>query len=388
MTSRTRHAIGLTLGALVTAPTLAVERAPEIPLVAGMHIVLAVNNHTGAADHERGILEGDYEMVVAVDDVTAESVTHTAHMDGTDAKGVHRRLAIVRTVTAGDIENSGVQVLGFHTDDPQQVSGTTSLGPSRSVVGKLIGAGQVSYSFVNFVNQGIVSGTLKSSGTPVLFPVLLNGRRVELEGIKATGHMALGGVSRPFETIILDHPTYPLSLRIAYGPRGAALPFTPEFQREIVRIDLPEMRSSTAATTLAQTCRLEVPGIYFDFNRATLKPESKRGLEDMAGVLKALDSRPFVIEGHTDSIGSDRYNDDLSARRADAVRAALVREHGIASARLTTAGLGERRPIETNDTLSGRARNRRVELVCAPATRSRLDKVCRRAPCVFPESQE
>ena len=159
MTSRTRYAIGLWLGALVTAPTLAVQPAPEVPFVAGMHIVLAVNNHTGAADHERGILEGDYEMVVAVDDVTAESVTHTAHMDGTDAKGVHRRLAIVRTVTAGDIENSGVQVLGFHTDDPQQVSGTTSLGPSRSVVGKLIGSGQVSYSFVNFVNQGIVSGT-------------------------------------------------------------------------------------------------------------------------------------------------------------------------------------------------------------------------------------
>lgn len=359
---------GACLSALLVAPILAGERAPDIPLVAGMHIVLAVNNHTGAADHERGILQGDYEMVVAVDEVTADAVTHTAHMDGTDAKGVHRRLAIPRMVTAGDIESSGVQVLGFHTDDPRKVSGTTSLGPSRSVVSSLIRSGEASYSFVNFVNQGIVSGTLKASGSPVRFPVLLNGRRVELDAIRATGHMALGGVSRPFETVILDHPRYPLSLRIAYGPRGGALPFEPEFQREIVRIDLPEdTPASTAASTLEKTCRLEVPGIYFDFNRATLKPESKRGLEDMAAVLGTLDGRSFVIEGHTDSIGSDRYNEDLSARRADAVKSALVRDHGVLAGRLSTAGYGERKPIETNDTLSGRARNRRVELACAPA---------------------
>lgn len=368
MTSWARRGAGACLSALLVAPILADRRAPDIPLVAGMHIVLAVNNHTGAADHERGILEGDYEMVVAVDAVTADSVTHTAHMDGTDAKGVHRRLAIPRMVTAGDIENSGVQVLGFHTDDPRKVSGTTSLGPSRSVVSRLVRSGEASYSFVNFVNQGIVSGTLKASGSPVRFPVLLNGRRVELDAIRATGHMALGGVSRPFETVILDHPRYPLSLRIAYGPRGGALPFEPEFQREIVRIDLPEDRpTSTAATTLETTCRLEVPGIYFDFNRATLRPESNRGLVDMAAVLRTLDGRSFVIEGHTDSIGSDRYNEDLSARRADAVRSALVRDHGVAGARLSTAGFGERKPIESNDTLSGRARNRRVELACAPA---------------------
>lgn len=85
----------------------------------------------------------------------------------------------------------------------------------------------------------------------------------------------------------------------------------------------------------------------------------------MAGVLQQLEKRSFVIEGHTDGIGSDRYNDELSARRAEAVRSALVRDYGVADERLKTAGLGERRPIESNDTLAGRARNRRVELVCA-----------------------
>ena len=73
----------------------------------------------------------------------------------------------------------------------------------------------------------------------------------------------------------------------------------------------------------------------------------------------------MTLEGHTDNIGTDRYNDDLSSRRAAAVKTALVRVHGADAALLTTTGFGERRPIESNNTLFGRARNRRVELVCA-----------------------
>ncbi len=365
MRCRPRHAFVAALAASLVCPVLAGDRR-DLPLVAGMHIVLAVNNHTAPAEDARGILHGDYEMVVAISDVTPDAVTHTAYVDGTDAKGVHRRLVIPRIVTASDLESSRVQVLGFHSDDPPRVNGTTSLGPSRDVIRNLVKSGETTYSFLNFVNQGLISGTLRTNEAPIKFPVLLNGRRVELEGIRARGHMALGGVSRPFETVILDHPRFPLSLRVAYGPRGGAFPLVPEFQREIVRIDLPDGTSaSTRAAALGTTCRVEVPGIYFDFNRATLKPESKRGLDGMAALLRELDDRPFVIEGHTDNIGGERYNQELSARRADAVKSALVREHGISGARLSTAGFGKRRPIESNDTLSGRARNRRVELACA-----------------------
>lgn len=352
---------------LVVTPIVAVDRSPEIPLVSGMHIVLAVNNHTAAADHERGILQGDYEMVVTISNVTADAVTHTAVMEGTDANGVRRRLAIPRIVTTADLEGSRVQVLGFHSSDPPNVNGTTSLGPSKGVIQSLVQSGESAYSFLNFVDQGMVSGTLRR-GAPVRFPVLLNGKRVDVEAILATGHMRLGGISRPFETVILDHDRFPLSLRVAYGPRGGAFPFEPEFQREIVRIDLPqEAPALSAASALEKTCRIEVPGIYFDFNRATLMPESRRGLDEVAAVLRQLDVRAFVIEGHTDNIGSDRYNEELSARRAEAVRSALVRDYGIDGSRLSTAGYGERRPVESNDALSGRARNRRVELACAPS---------------------
>ena len=362
-----RHVAASLATLLAIAPILAVDRSPEIPLVSGMHIVLAVNNHTAAADQQRGILQGDYEMVVTISDVTAESVTHTAHMEGTDAIGTRRRLAIPRIVTASDLESSRVQVLGFHSSDPPKVNGTTSLGPSRSVIRSLVQSGESDYSFLNFVNQGMVSGRLKRHGAPVRFPVLLNGQRVDVEAILASGHMRLGGVSRPFEMVVLDHQRFPLSLRVAYGPRGGAFPFEPEFQREIVRIDVPqESPIVAAAAALQKSCRIEVPGIYFDFNRATLLPESRRGLDDMAAVLRQLEASAFVIEGHTDSIGTDRYNEELSARRAEAVRSALVRDHGVAPARLSTAGYGERRPVESNDALSGRARNRRVELACAP----------------------
>jgi outer membrane protein OmpA-like peptidoglycan-associated protein len=71
----------------------------------------------------------------------------------------------------------------------------------------------------------------------------------------------------------------------------------------------------------------------------------------------------ITIEGHTDNVGTDAYNQDLSTRRAAAVKDALVRDFKVPAGRLTTAGFGESRPRETNDTIAGRARNRRVELV-------------------------
>ncbi len=71
----------------------------------------------------------------------------------------------------------------------------------------------------------------------------------------------------------------------------------------------------------------------------------------------------LAIEGHTDSIANDAYNLQLSQRRSAAVKNALVSKKAIAGTRLTTAGHGESRPKDTNDTLEGRARNRRVELV-------------------------
>jgi outer membrane protein OmpA-like peptidoglycan-associated protein len=208
------------------------------------------------------------------------------------------------------------------------------------------------------------TGTLtRTQATPVPFPVLLNGRRVELPGIRVTGHLKYGNNVRPWEEILLDHPQHPVTLRFANGAVDAGIPFQPETIREVVRIDFPAKTERVLEDGLTRDCRVEVPGIYFDFDRATLKPESTPTLTMIAEMLRRQPQWRISIEGHTDNSGTDAYNQDLSMRRVNAVKAALVRDFAIASDRLATAGFGESRPVETNDTIAGRARNRRVELV-------------------------
>ena len=103
--------------------------------------------------------------------------------------------------------------------------------------------------------------------------------------------------------------------------------------------------------------------IYFDFNSDRIREQSERTLREIAEMLRRQPSWSLAVEGHTDNIASDRFNLELSARRAAAVKAALAGRYGVAESRLTTSGAGESRPKERNDTPEGRARNRRVELV-------------------------
>ena len=106
-----------------------------------------------------------------------------------------------------------------------------------------------------------------------------------------------------------------------------------------------------------------IHGIAFDFDSATLRPESVAIIDELyEGLVRASATR-IVIEGHTSSEGSDAYNRNLSERRAAAVRDALV-ARGIGTERLTAAGIGESRPIASNNDESGRSLNRRVEVQC------------------------
>jgi OOP family OmpA-OmpF porin len=100
----------------------------------------------------------------------------------------------------------------------------------------------------------------------------------------------------------------------------------------------------------------------FDFDRAELKPSGRDVLEGAVKTLRDNPSLHVVVEGHTDSVGSDAYNQRLSERRAKAVRDYLVRQ-GIDASRITTRGYGKSRPVASNDTAEGRAQNRRAEIV-------------------------
>ena len=101
---------------------------------------------------------------------------------------------------------------------------------------------------------------------------------------------------------------------------------------------------------------------FFDFDKATLKPSAQQVLSEAIRTLRDNPDMRVVVEGHTDSVGSDAYNQKLSERRAGAVKAYLVRQ-GIAADHITTRGYGESKPIASNDTEEGRAKNRRAEVV-------------------------
>ena len=104
--------------------------------------------------------------------------------------------------------------------------------------------------------------------------------------------------------------------------------------------------------------------IFFETNSAKLKPVSNAQLDGLVDILKRNDAVNLTIEGHTDNVGNDDYNMDLSHKRTESVRAYLISK-GIADSRLTAIGYGETRPIGDNTKAAGRSQNRRVELKTA-----------------------
>ncbi|TBV16156.1 OmpA family protein [Stutzerimonas kirkiae] len=111
---------------------------------------------------------------------------------------------------------------------------------------------------------------------------------------------------------------------------------------------------------LAEAVRVELD-VKFDFDRAVVKPESQADIRNLADFLKAYPQTSTVLEGHTDSVGTDAYNQRLSERRAKAVRDVLVDQFSIDGSRVDSVGYGESRPVADNATEQGRAINRRVE---------------------------
>ncbi len=110
---------------------------------------------------------------------------------------------------------------------------------------------------------------------------------------------------------------------------------------------------------------IQLPGsILFDFDSATLRPDAERTLNDVQQVINAYAGRPVRVDGHTDSISSDSYNQKLSEQRAKSVTTWFT-SHGVEGSRLQANGLGETKPVATNETSEGRQLNRRVEIVIA-----------------------
>lgn len=115
------------------------------------------------------------------------------------------------------------------------------------------------------------------------------------------------------------------------------------------------------AKQFARDCHVALYGVLFDFNKASLKPESDSVLQRVQAFLQKDPALKLEVQGHTDNVGGDDYNQKLSDARSRSVLAWIV-QHGVAADRLSFKGYGKTRPVATNDTDEGRARNRRVEI--------------------------
>jgi outer membrane protein OmpA-like peptidoglycan-associated protein len=293
------------------------------------------------------------------------------HENGDTLRREHRYFeAVVDLATA-------FRIRFFHAEnEPEAHPGYTMHALSRATYRRMR-EGRPDSLQVMYLDRGIDLGPLgalgiagSGRGTPIRwrgtiapaaprtvpFPVLLNGRRVELRALHLKGDFtARQGRWQPQLWVLADS-AYPMILKWvgAYRETGNVLQTT--------RIDLP-MDPGIAERELSTSCRAELAGIYFGFNSALLAPASDDAIASIAGILARHPDWTATLEGHTDSIGSAAANRTLSERRVAAVRARLIERHKLNPARLKVAGHGAARPRETNATIEGRARNRRVELV-------------------------
>lgn len=323
-----------------------------IPMREGLTIAQAVEQGGGA---------GDYEFALSLTRVTPEAIDIEG--SGPSQRDANRgeRVSTLRTVLGADLESARLHILGFGSDDPFVIEGSTALGPSRAVLRDIAGGGAAEINIRNYPGKRDNLGTL-TRVAEVSFPVLLNGDAVVLPAVQVAGMLGVPGSIRHWELTLLDHPVQPLTLKVSYGAENAAAGGAREWVRQIVRIDFPEEAETRLEAALQDDCRAVLPGIYFDFDSDRLNPASAPALKAAADVLTRRTDWTAAIEGHTDTIGGSTYNLDLSTRRAAAVKSALVETYGIAPERLTTQGFGFTRPVATNDTVEGRAQNRRVEL--------------------------
>lgn len=202
-------------------------------------------------------------------------------------------------------------------------------------------------------------GTLNRVGGSEPFSVLMDGQRVSLRAIRASGTLenpAAGERRIRAEFLFLDDPEAPWyldeRLESTHGNSGHTL---------LVRVASSKAAKQLEAT-LRSRCEAHVSDIFFATGSAEIDSASAPTFRRIAEVLAANPAWQVGLVGHTDDIGDDAANLELSRRRAEAARTVLVRDYRIPANRLTAEGRGEREPLENDATPQGRARNRRVDL--------------------------
>jgi OOP family OmpA-OmpF porin len=145
----------------------------------------------------------------------------------------------------------------------------------------------------------------------------------------------------------------------AVGCDGAIV--APVAVAPVAQESAPAAAPVVAPVPVAATKVTYAADAFFDFDKSVLKPAGKAKLDDLIGKVKGINLEVIIAVGHTDSVGSDAYNQKLSIKRSEAVKAYLVSK-GIEKNRVYTEGKGEKQPVADNKTKDGRSKNRRVEI--------------------------
>ncbi|HET9818003.1 MAG TPA: OmpA family protein [Rhodanobacteraceae bacterium] len=343
------RALGAGLIVLVVACRAAAGAPPEpvkIPFIKGLTVVYAV-----------GEPKGDYESLHTVVSIGRDGyrLKVSAQPPGNDEPDI-----ALRVVSKDDQAHSHRVRDWFSAADPKLFPDTVP-GFSREMLNYLaLGDTHMTYLQIEsgFVKNHVrrsLSGTLRLVGEgPEMLQMLVNGREVKLPVLHGKGKLgdAEGVVS--VEYYVLADEDNPLVLKTT-GPFASL---------DAVRIEYPLAGAApdSIEQQLARHETVEIHSVYFAFGRADIQPESERVLKEIASILDRHMDWRLQIDGHTDAIGSDADNLELSSQRAAAVKAALVKQYGIDAARLATTGHGESQPKDSNDTIEGRSHNRRVEL--------------------------
>lgn len=347
------------------------EAPPRVPLVKGLTVVSAL--HTAKGDRENAV------TVVAADERGATYSWHFSQPGELASRNMPAEGEFRRFVRAADLARAPrldavfegrASGPDFADGRPSESPGFTAYSVSSAVYSRLregdttrytitevdgpggLGGGLGRFGAV-FTTKVTVRGTLAAVSTkPERLSVLLDSRRVALPALHLQGRFRYQDRSYDLQLWVLADSSHPLILKSIAD--GEVL--------QTIRIDRPG-GTRAVEKELAKSCRGELSGIYFAFASAELEPASRPAVAEVARLLAAHRDWELSIEGHTDNIGADVANQKLSEQRAAAVRAALVRQFHVDASRLNAVGYGASRPRESNTTIEGRARNRRVELV-------------------------
>jgi len=330
---------------------IAAAAAAIVPLKPGL--TLATAWHRATEDDE-------VECLTQVHDVSASALAATANCSmRSGTEGGSRRTC------QADLRDAHMYYTGAG-DDPDVLRGTTMFSLSQRAFRELKSRGRTRHRYVS-VSDGAIVGDLDGvleRGASGTLATIVNDRVVDLPVIRVSGQLQGMTMKKPVDTrvtaAVIDDERFPLILDYALADVGAN-----GFSIRYNKISFPA--DGVLERRLASDERVEVYGIYFDFNSGRIRSESEPILREIADALQQHPDWKLSVEGHTDAVGSAAANLELSARRSAAVRTVLADRFGIAAGRLSSRGFGANVPRDTNDTAEGRARNRRVELVRLPS---------------------